>query len=78
MIYNKSKKARCFNKYTEDANTDFTGLQSHMFPGLNGHFLKNRFDTMADSGNRLWVTEFDIQTLDMEFKAEDLEDFMRQ
>ena len=34
----------------EDANYDIVGLQSHMFPGLNGHFLKNRFDTMADPG----------------------------
>ena len=57
-----------------------------MFAGLNGHFLKNRFDTMADPGRRVWVTEMDIQpyglekygTIDMDFKAEDLEDFMRQ
>ena len=45
---------RCFNKYTGIANFDITGIQSHMKSGLNGHFLKNRFDTIADSGMKLF------------------------
>ena len=44
------------------------------------------FQNFYFSGNRIWVTEFDIQPygyekygiIDMDFKAEDLEDFMRQ
>jgi len=38
----------------EKANYDITGIQSHMKSGLNGHFLKNRFDTMADSGSKFY------------------------
>ena len=57
-------------------------FESHMFPGLNGHFLKHRFDALAndhnDPGRRLFVTEFDIDNnFDVDLKAEDLDDFMR-
>ena len=38
----------------EIANFDITGIQSHMKSGLNGHYLKNRFDTIADSGMKLF------------------------
>ena len=34
---------------------------------------------MKDSNRRLWVTEFDIDNdFDVDLKAEDLDDFMRQ
>ena len=38
----------------EKANYDITGIQSHMKSGLNGHFQKNRFDTIADSGLKFY------------------------
>lgn len=78
----RADKGRCFNHLVEELTLDYTGLQSHMHPGLNGHFLKNRFDALAydhnDAGRRLFVTEFDIDNdFDVAFKAEDLDDFMR-
>ena len=38
----------------EKANYDITGIQSHMKSGVNGHFLKNRFDTIAESGSKFY------------------------
>ena len=77
----RADKARCFNDYingyTSNTEIDLIGLQSHMHPGLNGHYLKNRFDTMAEYGARLWVTELDFDSTNFPFKAEDMEDFMR-
>merc|ERR1711935_719149 len=78
----RADKGRCFNQLVSELNLDYTGLQSHMHPGLNGHFLKHRFDALAndhnDPGRRLFVTEFDIDNdFDVAFKAEDLDDFMR-
>merc|ERR1719427_2285049 len=35
----------------ENANYDVVGLQSHMFTGSNGHFLKNRLGDRCGSGN---------------------------
>ena len=78
----RADKGRCFNDLTSEVNIDYAGLQSHIHPGLNGHFLKHRFDTLAydhnDPGRRLFVTEFDIDNdFDFDFKANDLDDLMR-
>ena len=46
--------SRMLKSVKEKANYDITGIQSHMKSGLNGHFLKNRFDTIADSGSKFY------------------------
>ena len=78
----RADKGRCYNRLTSNVDIDYAGLQSHIHPGLNGHFLKQRFDTLANDNNdtdrRLWITEFDIDNdFDVDFKADDLDDFMR-
>ena len=48
-----------------------------MFTGINGESLFDRIEELAKSGKELLVTEFDVQDLDQQRKAEDVEDFMR-
>ena len=48
-----------------------------MFEGFNGEIVTERFDTMTDNGNRLFITEFDTIQMDIHERALDLEDFIR-
>lgn len=56
---------------------DALGLQSHMFPGINGETLYRRIQELEVFEKELLVTEYDIEGLDFDAKAEDMEDFMR-
>ena len=47
--------------------------------GINGEIINDRLNIMAGPNldNRLWVTEFDVENKDIDFRTEDVKDFVR-
>ena len=53
----------------------FSALKkSHMKRGINGDIINEKLNIMAGPNlkNRLWVTEFDVENKDIDFRTEDV------
>ena len=48
-----------------------------MHKGINGAALNRRFVDLSKFAGELMVTEFDVDSLNMDLRAEDVEDFYR-
>ncbi len=53
------------------------GVQCHMSSGFSPATIKARFDSIAETGLPIWVTEFDIVDPNVYSRADQLEDFYR-
>ena len=52
-------------------------FSGHMHKGINGAALNRRFVDLSKFAGELIVTEFDVDSQNMDLRAEDVEDFYR-
>lgn len=76
--YNLSDyKQMAYDLAAQGAPVHGLGVQCHMGSGFNPAAVKARFDSVAEAGLPIWVTEFDVSEPDENSRADQLEDFYR-
>ncbi|MFA5293607.1 MAG: endo-1,4-beta-xylanase [Phycisphaerae bacterium] len=70
-------KQQIYGLLADGAPVKGIGVQCHMKGGFDRNAVKARFDSMAECNLPIWVTEFDVNDVNENIRANDLEDFYR-
>jgi len=72
-----SFKQMAYDLAAQGAPIHGLGVQCHMSTGFSPVAVKARFDSVAEVGLPIWVTEFDVTQPDENIRADELESFYR-
>jgi len=74
----RSDMGQCVLDLIEGYDIDYLGVQGHMHPGSVGDIIYERLDDLSINNRKLIVTEFDSKHWNIDERALDYEDYMRQ